>query len=180
MLLLGSTVAYAAAHERRFRLTSLSLPDGWSEFLDARAKLDRERLRFRHSDLTAISRALDAAIDERAVVLGDLEINNLIPSLSAKAVLVTFRSPAQTAMHAGVSREQGRALWKQYQRVVLGDAGPEATLRYLHDNDVRFVVTAADADWFTGIPPDVLPRQRIAEAGFLRLYRLDGAEKKIR
>jgi hypothetical protein len=172
VVLLLATVGYAAANERVFRLTSLRLPDGWSELLDARAKFDRRRLRFHHADLVAIARALDAAIDRKAVVLGDAEVNNLIPSLSAKAVLVAFRSPAQTAMHAGIDREEARARWKAYQQVTLGRTTPEATVRYLREHDVRFVLTAADADWFTSIPHEVLPRERIAEAGFLRLYRL--------
>lgn len=170
--LLSATVAYAAANQRTFRLTSLNVPEGWDRRLDARVKFDRSRPRLALADLFAIGDALDASIDERAVVLGEPEVNSLLPSLSAKAVLVAFRSPAQTSLHSGMPIEQARREWRQYQRLMLGKMPPDAAASYLRERGVRFVVTATDADWLAALSQDAVPRREVLRAGDLALIEI--------
>lgn len=172
LLVLAASVAYAAANQRRFRLAAFAVPEGWQESLDARVKFDRSRPRLPFADLLAVAKTLDDAIDDRAVVLGEPEINSLIPSLSAKAVLVAFRSPAQTTLHSGLPMEHTRKIWRTYQKLVLGELPAEAAVHFLRGHDVRFVVTATDAPWLTAIGEDVLPRRTLLTAGDLRVVEL--------
>jgi hypothetical protein len=172
IVLLSATVAYAAANPKTFRLTSLGIPDGWDRRLDARVKFDRSRPRLELADLFAIGDALDASIDERAVVLGEPEVNSLLPSLSAKAVLVAFRSPAQTSLHSGMPVEDARLEWREYQRLMLGKLAPDAAAAYLRKRNVRFVVTATDAAWLAAVPEAALPRRELLRAGDLALIEI--------
>ena len=172
LVVLAASVAWVAAHQRTFRLAALEIPDGWQESLDARVKFDRSRPRLPFADLLAVARTLDDAIDERAVVLGEPEINSLIPSLSAKAVLVAFRSPAQTTLHSGMPMERARRTWRTYQKLVMGELSADAAVRFLRTHDVRFVVTATDAPWLAAIGEDALPRRTVLTSGGLRVVEL--------
>ncbi len=174
-VVLAVSVAYAAANQRTFRLAAFAVPEGWQESLDARVKFDRSRPRLPFADLLAVAKALDDAIDGRAVVLGEPEINSLLPTLSAKAVLVAFRSPAQTTLHSGLPIERTRKTWRTYQKLVLGQLPAEAAVRFLRTHDVRFVVTATDAPWLAAIPEDALPRRTLLTAGALRVIELEPA-----
>lgn len=169
---LVASAAYAAANPRTFRLAAFRVPSGWQERLDARVKFDRSRPRFPFADLLAVARTLDQAIDGQAVVLGEPEVNSLIPSLSAKAVLVAFRSPSQTSLHAGIPIEDARRTWRVYQRLVAGDLSPEAAVRFLRARNVRFVVTGTDAPWLAAIGGDMLPRRTLLTAGDLRVEEI--------
>jgi hypothetical protein len=172
VIVLTASAAYAAANWRTFRIASLRVPTGWQERLDSRVKFDRSRPRFPFADLLAVARTLDQAIDGQAVVLGEPEINSLIPSLSAKAVLVAFRSPSQTSLHSGKPIEDARRTWRIYQQLVAGDLSADAAVRFLRKRDVRFVVTATDAPWLAAIGSDVLPRRTLLTAGDLRVVEL--------
>lgn len=172
LAVLSSLVAIAASNPRAFRLASLRVPTDWHERLDARVKSDRSRLRFAFADLLAIARALDEVIPDRAVVLGEPEVNGLIPSLSAKAVLVVFRTPSQTSLHSGMPTDEARREWREYDRLVSGDLGSEAAVAYVRDRHVRFVLTATDAAWLASIPQDALPRRTVTRAGELILHEL--------
>ena len=172
LAVLAASVAYAAANQRTFRLAAFAVPEGWQGSLDARVKFDRSRPRLPFADLLAVAKTLDDAIPERAVVLGEPEINSLLPSLSAKAVLVAFRSPAQTTLHSGLPIERTRKTWRTYQKLVLGELPAEAAVRFLRAHDVRFVVTATDASWLAAIPEDALPRRTLLTAGALRVVEL--------
>ena len=174
IVVLLATVAFAAGRPRALRIAALGLAPDWSERLDARVKFDRNRPRFAFTDLDALARALDGAVDDRAVVLGDPEVNSLIPSLSSKARLVVFRSPAQTAQHSGMPTAQAKKEWRHYQRLTLGQLSPDEALSYLSRHDVRFVVTATEPGWLAAIPADRLTRRALARAGPLTLYAISG------
>lgn len=168
--LLSATVAFVASSPRSFRLAALKVPEGWDRRLDARVKSDRSRPGFAFADLLAIARALDESIPERAVVLGDPEVNSLIPSLSAKATLVAFRSPAQTSLHSGLATDEARREWRWYQSLVLGELSPSEAVAYLRARDVRFVLTATEPSWLAAIPDAALPRRAVVRAGDLTLH----------
>jgi len=172
LVVLSSMVAFAASNPRAFRLASLRAPTDWHERLDARVKSDRSRPRFAFADLFAIARALDEVIPTAAVVLGEPEVNSLIPSLSAKAALVVFRTPSQTSLHSGMTADEARREWRAYDRLVSGALRPEEAVAYVRDRHVRFVLTATSSAWLASIPQDSLPRRIVARAGEMILYEL--------
>jgi hypothetical protein len=126
----------------------------------------------RYDHLVAMSRSLDAAIPGRAVVLGDIGVNNLIPAMSAKAVLVSFRSAAQTTLHGGFSIEEARRRKDLHRRLVAGSLPAEESVRLLEEFGVQLVLSAHGAPWLQRIPGDLLRREKIAQAGPLELYRI--------
>jgi len=156
------------------RLTALHLPHGWQHTLAVAPDLELP-----YGEVAELGRALRTAVGDGAIVLANRSLNDLIPSLAPNASLLTFRSPMQTTLHAGITPDEVRRRWRDHSRVVDGTASPAAAARVLAAERVTLVLARVDETWLDRIPEDVLPRTRIARVGAVEIYRLDANERPI-
>lgn len=156
------------------RLAALQLRPDWQHTLVVPPDLELP-----YGDVVELGRALRTAVGDGGIVLASRSLNDLIPSLAPNASLLTFRSPMQTTLHAGIPADEVRRRWRDHGRVVDGTASPAAAARVLAAERVTLVLARVDETWLERIPNDVLPRTRLARVGAVEIYRLDANERPI-
>lgn len=134
-----------------------------------------ERATWRIADLRAVRRAVDTATSARPVVLGDRCINDLLPSISARATVVAFRLPIEMLNHGDFTLDEATRIWDTQLELVDGHLAADAAVRFLEERGVDLVVTSRSAAWLDAIPTSMLPRRAIATSGPLRVYRVGPA-----
>jgi len=155
------------------RLTAFARPGRWQDALVLHARKRNFHYRLPYPELAELSRVLRDATAGGAVLIADRGLNDLVPSLTADARLLVFRSGAQSALHAGIPLADARRLWDEQSRVVGGETAPQEVAAFLARNRVELVLTTASAkSWLAAVPPDLVPRTRVASVAGLDLYRL--------
>lgn len=159
------------------RLTALSRPAGWQDTLVLSARKRKFDWKLPYDNLEQLARVLQDASDGRAVLIADRGLNDLVPSLSAGAALLVFRSAAQSTLHAGIPLADARRRWDAQSRLTANEATPEEAAAFLADNGVELVLTGEQTPWLHAIPAAVLPRTLVARVGALELYRLGASAR---
>jgi hypothetical protein len=105
----------------------------------------------RFSDIAQTGRYLDAHIQEQAFVQGSDVLNDLIPGVSAKAKVVTFRTADFFSMSLFPVAEIEQRIADR--RTIFSETAlPETKLELLRKYDVQFIVlTGADRDLFADL-----------------------------
>lgn len=136
---------------------------------------NRERATYRAADLRAVRRAIDTATPDRPVVLGDRCINDLLPSIAARATMVAFRLPIEMLNHGDFTIDEATHIWDTQLELVDGRLPADAAVRFVTERRVDLVVTSGSTAWLDAIPDSLLPRRAIAASGPLRVYRVGPA-----
>jgi hypothetical protein len=141
----------------------LTLDDGWTRS---------------YADLADLGRLLRREVGDGAVVLASRSLNDLVPSLATRATLVSFRSPMQTILHAGVPPDEARRRWQLHEGIVDGTTRADRAASLLVQSHVELVLIARDEPWLRRIPEAALPRTLVGSVGDVELYRLGTSERR--
>lgn len=168
------TTSFATKRDQRAvaaRLASWIMPSA-EEVLITRCIGERTRTKFAISDLRATATAIEAATNGRPVVIGDHCINDLLPSISAKATLVGFRLPIEMLNHGDFTIDAATRLWKTQLALVEGKLAPDAAKRFIDENGVDLIVVSTAAPWLETLARTTRVVE-IGRSGPIRVLRID-------
>lgn len=149
-------------------------PQQWADVL-ALKRPSGSACRPRYDELAGLGQALDRAIDGAALVVGDAALNDLLPTVSAKARVLVFRTAFHMRDAFGMPGAEVDRRMEAWAHVVGADVPPADRLRLLSELDVRLLAVCGEPEWLADLrraaPDRVELHQRIGQLGLYRLLR---------
>jgi hypothetical protein len=126
----------------------------------------------RYQDLAVAGRALDQQITGQAYVIGSPNLNDLIPGLSWKSNLVTFRISNPSNMYYWTSEQRDERI-SDSQKLFSRSASAEEKMGILEKYDVQFLfLRPFDLQLFNELLDSYPDRLETSEAGGVVIIRI--------
>jgi hypothetical protein len=124
-------------------------------------------------DYVYIGYRLDELVSEEAVVIGDNTRSNMyVPSLSAKANAIVFRSKRHTLSMGRFSRQEVIDRMAAWEEMIADDTPSARRVELFQDHQVEFILIGPDRAWMRTLVTDFPERfSLVGKSGELRLYQ---------
>ena len=159
--------SYRAAARPESRLGTFNRAPDWRQVLTVAPDW-----RPSYAELDRLASLLQRESEADAVVLASRRVNDLVPSLTARARLLTFRSPMHTVLHAGIPPREARRRWQLHSAIVDGTASAARIAHLLAERHVRLALVRRGEEWLQRVPEATLPRELLGSFGDVDVYRL--------
>jgi len=173
-----ASTSLASKRERRAlggRISSWIMPST-ADVLVARCIGEHARTRFEIADLLAVATIIDSATTDRPVVIGDHCINDLLPSISAKATMVGFRLPIEMLNHGDFTIDEATRVWETHLALFDGKLSTDAAKRFLDESEVDLIVVTAPAPWLEAVARTT-PLAEVGRSGPIRVLQIDRSRR---
>jgi hypothetical protein len=127
----------------------------------------------RYQDLAVAGQALDRQITDQAYVIGSPNLNDLIPGLSSKSDLITFRISNPSNMYFYTDEERIEKI-SDSQRIFARSASAEEKMKLLEKYNVSFLfLTPFDLRLFEELMEAFPNKVKSTEVGGVVILEID-------